>query len=137
MKIVASKERLAPVIASIRELFPQNGIVLLRGDLGSGKTTLVQAFVRALGIKEEATSPTFLLQQRYGSGIYHYDIYREGSDKFVQMGLLEELERPGYHFVEWADDAFEELLERFGFDYLRITITPRGEQREYRLDYEA
>ncbi len=137
MKILADKSGLRPVIEKILEVFPKEGIVLLQGDLASGKTTLVKAFAKALGIEEEVSSPTFMIAQSYADRIFHYDIYNEGTKRFVESGLLEELERPGYHFIEWADEDLKELLERFGFDYLTIRINPKEEKREYRLHYEA
>ncbi|OQX73667.1 MAG: tRNA (adenosine(37)-N6)-threonylcarbamoyltransferase complex ATPase subunit type 1 TsaE [Campylobacteraceae bacterium 4484_4] len=137
MKIVADAQGLGSVIEKILERFPKEGIILLQGDLASGKTTLVKAFVKALGIEEGATSPTFMVQQCYGDRVCHYDIYNEGTKKFVESGLLEELERPGYHFIEWADEDLKEILEHYGFDYLTIEIVPKEGKREYRLHYEA
>ncbi len=64
-------------------------IVALRGDLGAGKTTFAQGFIRALGVKGRVTSPTFLLMRRYKlesqrskirgqkfENVYHFDLYR-------------------------------------------------------------
>ena len=56
----------------------KNGVVILKGDLAAGKTTLVKAVVAAMGIEDTVTSPTFSLQQVYGDKIYHYDMYNHG-----------------------------------------------------------
>ena len=57
-------------------VLPKSGVVLLSGDLASGKTTLVKAIIKAHDIDESVTSPTFSLMQIYGKDIYHYDIDR-------------------------------------------------------------
>ena len=111
--------------------FP-SGVVVLRGDLAAGKTTFVKAIAKALGEKEDVTSPTFSLQQCYGSNIYHYDIYNHGLEHFISLGMLEELEKEGLHFIEWGDDALIELLESVGIDVMSIDIKKISDKaREY------
>lgn len=131
--MIKSKNELEDVVLKIKKLLPKGGIVLLKGDLASGKTTLVKAFVENAGIDEEATSPTFSIMQLYGDNIYHYDIYNEGVSKFIESGLLENLEKEGYHFIEWADEKLRDILEAYGFDFITVEITPSGEKREYRI----
>jgi len=70
-----------------------NGVVILKGDLAAGKTTLVKAVVKAMGLSDEVTSPTFSLQQRYGENIYHYDMNNHGLEHFISLGMLEELDK--------------------------------------------
>ena len=111
--------------------FP-SGVVVLRGDLAAGKTTFVKAIAKALGEKEDVTSPTFSLQQCYGSNIYHYDIYNHGLEHFISLGMLEELEKEGLHFIEWGDDTLIELLESVGIDVMSIDIRKISDKaREY------
>lgn len=93
------------------DALPHGGVVVLQGDLASGKTTLTKAAAKHLGIDEPVTSPTFSLQQRYGEQLFHYDIYNHGFEHFMALGLLEELEKPGYHFIEWGDDALIDILK--------------------------
>jgi len=113
----------------------KNGkIVLLKGNLGSGKTTLVKEFAKRKGV-EEATSPTFSIQQVYENGIFHYDLYQTSFEKFLELGLLEELEKPGAHFIEWADKNLENLLKNIGLDFLSLEIEPKYNKREYRIKY--
>jgi len=106
-------------------------VVLLRGDLASGKTTLVKNYIDSLGIKEVVTSPTFSLQSIYGENIYHYDVYNKTLSEFVSLGLLEEFEKSGIHFVEWGDEKLENILREYGFDVLIINIEKKEESREY------
>ncbi len=131
--MIKSIHEINDVVVKIKQKLPDGGIVLLKGTLASGKTTLVKAFVEYIGIKEEATSPTFSIMNVYDDRIFHYDIYNEGTSKFIQSGLLENLQSPGYHFVEWADDKFAEILEAYGFDFLTVEIISAGEKREYKI----
>lgn len=104
----------------IKEL--KNSVIVLKGDLAAGKTTLVKACAQLLGCKDEVTSPTFLLQHHYDCGIYHYDIYNHGVEHFISLGMLEELEREGLHFVEWGDAMLEEILIDAGISFTTIEI---------------
>lgn len=104
------KNELGDVIGAIIDALPEGGVVVLQGDLASGKTTLTQAMAAHLGIDEPVTSPTFSLQQCYGEDLYHYDLYNHGLEHFLALGLLEELDKPGYHFIEWGDETLVELL---------------------------
>jgi len=109
-------------------------IVLLQGDLASGKTTFVQNFVASLGLKETVTSPTFSIQSIYGNDIYHYDIYNKTLNEFISLGLLEEFEKTGIHFVEWGDDKLKNILLEYGFNVITIKIEKKEESREYKIE---
>ena len=109
-----------------------NGVVILKGDLAAGKTTLVKRLANKVGIEDEVTSPTFSLQHCYGKNIYHYDIYNHGLEHFLSLGMLEELEKEGIHFIEWGDDALIKLLSSAGIDVLSIEIEKiSDDEREY------
>ena len=109
-------------------------IILLRGDLASGKTTLVKNYVASLNIDEEVTSPTFSIQSIYGDNIYHYDVYNKTLQEFVALGLLEEFEKKGIHFVEWGDEKLEDILCEYGFDVIVVNIEKKEESREYKIE---
>jgi tRNA threonylcarbamoyladenosine biosynthesis protein TsaE len=96
-------------------------IVILSGTLGSGKTTFVKEFVKSVKIDENVTSPTFSIQNVYDDKIFHYDLYNKTLDDFLRLGMLEELEKDGYHFIEWGEEL-EKILKEFGFEYLKIEI---------------
>jgi tRNA threonylcarbamoyladenosine biosynthesis protein TsaE len=90
-------------------------VVLLSGELGSGKTTLTKGIVSGLGAasEEEVTSPTFTLVHVYGqpqrpaptvSKVHHVDLYRiENFHDFETLGMEDVFEQPGILIVEWAD----------------------------------
>ncbi len=136
-EMIASLEEIPDVVRTLEEMLPANAIVFLHGDLASGKTTLTQAVANAKGVVSEVTSPTFSLQQCYqtqeGSRLYHYDLYRLSHESFMQMGLFEEFEKPGWHFVEWGSSELKSLLEAVGFTVCEVEISPYQEKRIYRI----
>ena len=114
----------------------QKGVVILNGDLACGKTTLVKEVVKKLGFSGDVTSPTFSLQQCYGDNIFHYDIYNHGLEHFISLGMLEELDKDGLHFVEWGDDELLAILNSAGIDTLKIDIEKISDDaREYKVEY--
>ncbi len=68
-----------------------------------------------------ATSPTFSIMHDYG-GVYHYDLYNHSAADLLEMGLLEWLSAPGFHFVEWGE-ALWDILRHSGFERALIRIT--------------
>jgi len=132
--VVASLDGLERVVERLRVLLPAHAIVFLRGDLAAGKTTLTKVVAKAKGIEDEVTSPTFSLQHCYGEGLYHYDLYRLDDEAFMQMGLFEEFDKIGWHFVEWGSDALKAFLEGAGYTVAMVNIVPQGTQREYRIE---
>ena len=126
---------LRPIITKFDKKITE-GVVILKGDLAAGKTTLVKAVVKALGISDEVTSPTFSLQQMYGDKIFHYDLYNHGLEHFISLGMLEELDKEGLHFVEWGDDKLLNILVNAGISTVVIEIEKvSNNEREYRIDY--
>ncbi|KIM10613.1 MAG: hypothetical protein KU37_09990 [Sulfuricurvum sp. PC08-66] len=113
------------------------GVLILQGDLAAGKTTLVKAIAKALGLGESVTSPTFSVQQNYANRLYHYDIYNQGLEQFMAMGLFEELERDALHCIEWGDARLQNLLERAGIAVEVLYITKEPNRRCYRMGEDA
>lgn len=111
-----------------------SGVVVLRGDLAAGKTTFVKKMVKYLGVEEEVTSPTFSLQHCYGEKIFHYDMYNHGLEHFISLGMLEELEREGLHFVEWGDNELVKILNSAEMKTMVIDIEKISDnKREYKI----
>jgi len=109
-------------------------IIILRGDLASGKTTLVKNFVKNLGLDDLVTSPTFSLQSIYSDKIYHYDVYNKTLEEFISLGMLEEFEKQGLHFVEWGDKKLQEILNDYGYEVLVINIDKKDNKRLYTIE---
>ena len=95
--------------------------LLFAGDLGTGKTTLIQGIAQELGVSESVTSPTFVLHRQYQtthptiSVLHHLDLYRiEREDELLNIGIEELLDQDqGIVAIEWAD-KFEGLLKQAG-----------------------
>lgn len=92
-------------------LLESGDIVLLFGDLGAGKTTLVQGMARGLGVArdEYVRSPSFTLVNQYRGRIpvYHIDLYRiDSSGELDDLGLEELLMSEGVLIIEWAEKIF-------------------------------
>ena len=132
MKIILNSiEELEKVIDCI--LKSNKKIIILSGNLGSGKTTLVKEFVKKLNLKDKATSPTFSLQNIYDNKVFHYDLYNK-KNEFLSLGMLEELEKDGYHFIEWGEQI-KDILKMYGFDFLKLTIEVDENKRTFKCQY--
>jgi tRNA threonylcarbamoyladenosine biosynthesis protein TsaE len=93
---------------------PERGVVLLIGNLGSGKTTLAKGIVEGLGAAsaDEVTSPTYTIIHEYGDPVrvYHVDLYRLDTEQEVSaLGFDELLERNALILIEWGE-RFPKLL---------------------------
>jgi tRNA threonylcarbamoyladenosine biosynthesis protein TsaE len=132
--------------AALADVLPPGAVVALVGTLGAGKTRLVQAIAKAVGIDPaQVVSPTFVLVHEYqrgnlGSGvrdqhtfspgdekrvisIYHLDAYRiRDDDEFLDLGPEEYFESDAWTFVEWADRVAA-CLPR---EHLRIEVEVMG-----------
>ncbi|MGB5964334.1 MAG: tRNA (adenosine(37)-N6)-threonylcarbamoyltransferase complex ATPase subunit type 1 TsaE [Sulfurimonadaceae bacterium] len=135
IELKCSLHQLQSVSEAIAQALPDGGVVILQGNLAAGKTTLTQAFAKYLDLDEAVTSPTFSLQQCYGDRLFHYDIYNQGLDHFLSLGMLEELERAGYHLVEWGDEALAKLLKSAHIPTITVKIDKADENRRtYRIE---
>lgn len=116
-------------------------VVYLIGDLGVGKTTMVQGLVRGFDYEGRVTSPTFNIMNIYPTKpeIYHYDFYRLEGEELDDLGLEDYLERDGIALIEWADLQLHVLPEEAlvikisltddDYDKERVvSFKPRGER---------
>jgi tRNA threonylcarbamoyladenosine biosynthesis protein TsaE len=133
-KYEVALEEIVDVVDALKKVINnKNSVVLLQGDLASGKTTLVKSYLETLNVKSEVTSPTFCVQNVYDNNFYHYDVYNKTLEEFISLGLLEEFEKEGVHFVEWGDDTLKELLKSYGFEIIKITIEKLNNKRRYTI----
>lgn len=82
-------------------------VVLFNGVMGAGKTTLIKALAKALGVKNPTSSPTFSLVNEYETHdglMYHFDVYRLNSEtEAMDFGIEEYLDSGHWCFIEWAE----------------------------------
>lgn len=119
-KSVDDTRELAGQVAALAK---PGDVVLLAGELGSGKTAFAQGFGRALGVDEPIVSPTFTLVRTYPGrlSLVHVDVYRlDHLQEVVDLGLPELLDEGGVALIEWGDMAAPALPADFlevRFDY--------------------
>ncbi len=104
----------------------EGDLVLIRGELGSGKTTFVRGAARALGVEDPVTSPTFSIGHRYRAGgltVSHLDLYRLAGLQLEDPDLLSDYIGPGrIAFLEWPEQGGGELPQA----RLRVTLSHGG-----------
>lgn len=103
-----------------------HGVVLLSGDLGAGKTTLVRGIVAGISgtAADEVSSPTFTLVHDYHAGVFHLDLYRLDSEREVAtLGLDDIFDEARLVLIEWG----EKLGSRTPAEHTRIEIEHAGD----------
>jgi tRNA threonylcarbamoyladenosine biosynthesis protein TsaE len=119
--------------ARLAERLGPGDVVVLRGEVGTGKTTLIRGACRALGVEDPVTSPTFTIGQRYRGRlpVSHLDLYRLEGVEGEDPALLDDYLTPdAVAFVEWPAAAEAELgrpalevrLDHAGGDSRRIEL---------------
>ena len=106
-------------------------IIVLTGELGSGKTKFVQGILENFNLADEISSPTFTIVNEYTSdniNIYHFDVYRlADSDEFYAIGG-EEYFSKGICLIEWGE-LIEDILPK---PYTKIVFTKKNDNTNYR-----
>lgn len=87
-------------------------LLLLTGDLGSGKTTFVKGLAKGLGIKKRINSPTFVLVKNYGRTLNHIDLYRLDNEEQIKSLDIESLIKDSLiTVIEWAEKLNKSFLK--------------------------
>lgn len=107
-------------------------IIVLTGELGSGKTKFTQGFLEYFGLENEISSPTFTIVNEYNApnslNIYHFDVYRLADiDEFYAIGGEEYFEN-GICIIEWGEIIKEALPK----NYIHITFEKDNNDENYR-----
>ena len=107
-------------------------VLVLSGDLGSGKTKFTEGFLSYFGLEDEISSPTFTIVNEYnknGINIYHFDVYRlEDSSEFYAIGGDEYFEK-GICIIEWGE-LIEDALPK---KYIKIDFSRNSENENERI----
>ena len=107
-------------------------VLVLSGDLGSGKTKFTEGFLSYFGLEDEISSPTFTIVNEYHKNdinIYHFDVYRlEDSSEFYAIGGDEYFEK-GICIIEWGE-LIEDALPK---KYIKIYFSRNSENENERI----
>ena len=126
-----SVEDTQAVAAELAPFARAGDVILLVGDLGTGKTAFAQGFAVALGVTEAVTSPTFVLMRTYRGRLpmVHVDVYRlDHLQEAVDLGLAEVLDDGGVALVEWGDV----IIPTLPADFLEVRLE-RDEDDDHRV----
>ena len=116
----------------INEILPQlqHNILLLKGNLGAGKTTFSQFLLKNLGSQDEVSSPTYAIVNEYDTpkgNVFHFDLYRmKSADEVEDIGMHEYLDNAFLCIIEWPEVYEEELAH---FPHHEMSIENDGEYR--------
>ena len=116
----------------LASLLDKNDVIVLTGDLGSGKTKFVEGILSHFGLENEISSPTFTIVNEYEKNktkIYHFDVYRlEDSSEFYEIGGEEYFEN-GICLIEWGE-LIQDALPK---EYLHITFSKDDNNENIRI----
>lgn len=127
-----SPEQTIEIGKKIASQLKKGDVIVLTGELGSGKTKLTEGILTYFGLEKEISSPTFTIVNEYnveGLNIYHFDVYRlEEIEEFTAIGGEEYFEK-GACIIEWGE-MIEELLPQA---YTKITFSREQEKENLRI----
>lgn len=108
----------------------QHNILLLKGNLGAGKTTFTQFFLKSLGSGDEVSSPTYAIVNEYHTpkgNVFHFDLYRmKNISEVYDIGMEEYLDNAYLCIIEWPEVYEEDLAD---FPHHEMKIKNNGEER--------
>ena len=115
--------------ANLAKQLPNKCLIFLTGDLGSGKTTLVRGFLRALGYNNTVKSPTYTLVEEYPLKrglVCHFDLYRvQDPEELELIGIRDYLSQQAICFIEWPERGLNTLPE----PDIHINLVQEGQGR--------
>ena len=114
---------LTEIAEMILESLDGRNVIVFRGEMGAGKTTLISALCEVLGVEDDVTSPTFALVNNYltaaGDDLYHFDFYRINKEsEAYDIGIDEYFGGDGLCFIEWPQKISQILPD----DIINVSI---------------
>jgi len=136
-KACATLEELPDVAQWILATISED-VILLKGAMGAGKTTLIKAMCSAMEVEDEVSSPTYSLVNEYYSPthgtVYHFDLYRiEDESEAMDIGIEEYLYSGNKCLVEWP----EKISNLLPYDTATVEITHDGDARQFVLKTDS
>lgn len=130
MEITFSLDQIEGVATKILEQNPYK-VILFHGEMGVGKTTLIKALAKKLGVNEVTSSPTFSLVNEYQTSnnqtVYHFDFYRLNNEiEALDMGADEYLYSGNWCFIEWAEKISTLIPDNYST--ISIRLLPDGKR---------
>ncbi len=120
----------------VNQIIPnlQHNILLLKGNLGAGKTTFSQFLLKELASSDEISSPTYSIVNEYDTPkgkVFHFDLYRLKSvEEAYDFGIEEYLDNGYLSIIEWPE-IYTDELEGYDFHEMIITNTESGREIEF------
>jgi len=132
MRVMFDAVTLAALAATAHEMlenFKNERIFCLFGEMGAGKTTLIQELCKILDVNDKVVSPTYQIVNEYstkdGPAIIHMDLYRIKEEReLVELGFEEYISSGNYCFIEWPEQATSLLNTSF----VKIDVSRKGEE---------
>ena len=129
--VSASEAQTLKIGITLGRLLEQPALILLKGDLGAGKTVLARGIARGLGVDPQVpiTSPTFTLMNHYPArlDLYHFDLYRLADpDELIELGFDDYAYGPGVTLVEWPEKLENPALKGLWISLQRLDERQRS-----------
>ena len=130
---------LIQVAQSFLEDFKAYKVFAFEGEMGAGKTTFISHLLKAMGVEDDVSSPTYGYVNEYFSAyyekIYHFDLYRiESEEEAYDIGVEEYLYGSSYVFLEWAKKIYNLLPENCV--WVKITVH-EDHSRTFEVNYDG
>ena len=130
--LVKSERDISQIIASLLNSFGEKRVVLFYGEMGAGKTTLIKAICKYVGVDEPTTSHTFSIVNEYHSEdrkvMYHFDFYRiDNEEEVMDLGYEDYFYSGNYCFIEWPEKVPNLLPENC------VKVSIKVNEDNYRL----